>query len=291
VADGPAGPADAGPWPRPTRPTITELRAVTQPPAVRGRRNSEHWVADLYLRALSPHLTRVLLRLGLSANGVTWIMIATGASAGLVLLVPGLPGAALALLLGQLQMLWDCSDGEVARWRRTFSPAGTFLDKVGHFTAESLIPLCLGWRAAGPDASWSDPGPYAYAGALLAVLVVLNKALNDMVHVARAFAGLPRLADAAGVGTPTVGWLARLRRLVRFFPFNRVYHSVEMTIVIFLAAIGDAVLGGLDVTRWLLVALLVLAVPTVLGHLVAILSSTKLAAPAAAAPARPEPGA
>ncbi len=121
--------------------------------------------------------------------------------------------------------------------------------------------------------------------------MVLNKALNDMVHVARAFAGLPRLADAAGVGTPTVGWLARLRRLVRFFPFNRVYHSVEMTIVIFLAAIGDAVLGGLDVTRWLLVALLVLAVPTVLGHLVAILSSTKLAAPAAAAPASTEPGA
>jgi phosphatidylglycerophosphate synthase len=291
VADAPAAPADAGPWPRPTRPTTAELRAVTQPPAVRGRRNSEHWVADLYLRAVSPHLTRVLLRLGLSANAVTWIMIATGASAGLVLLVPGLPGATLALLLGQLQMLWDCSDGEVARWRRTFSPAGTFLDKVGHFTAESLIPLCLGWRAAGPDASWSDPGPYAYAGALLAVLVVLNKALNDMVHVARAFAGLPRLADAAGVGTPTVGWLARLRRLVRFFPFNRVYHSVEMTIVIFLAAIGDAVLGGLDVTRWLLVALLVLAVPTVLGHLVAILSSTKLAAPAAAAPASPEPGA
>jgi phosphatidylglycerophosphate synthase len=291
VADAPAAPADAGPWPRPTRPTTAELRAVTQPPAVRGRRNSEHWVADLYLRAVSPHLTRVLLRLGLSANAVTWIMIATGASAGLVLLVPGLPGATLALLLGQLQMLWDCSDGEVARWRRTFSPAGTFLDKVGHFTAESLIPLCLGWRAAGPDASWSDPGPYAYAGALLAVLVVLNKALNDMVHVARAFAGLPRLADAAGVGTPTVGWLARLRRLVRFFPFNRVYHSVEMTIVIFLAAIGDAVLGGLDVTRWLLVALLVLAVPTVLGHLVAILSSTKLAAPAAAAPASTEPGA
>ncbi|MCU0284423.1 MAG: CDP-alcohol phosphatidyltransferase family protein [Candidatus Nanopelagicales bacterium] len=291
MADAPAAPADAGPWPRPTRPTTAELRAVTQPPAVRGRRNSEHWVADLYLRAVSPHLTRVLLRLGLSANAVTWIMIATGASAGLVLLVPGLPGATLALLLGQLQMLWDCSDGEVARWRRTFSPAGTFLDKVGHFTAESLIPLCLGWRAAGPDASWSDPGPYAYAGALLAVLVVLNKALNDMVHVARAFAGLPRLADAAGVGTPTVGWLARLRRLVRFFPFNRVYHSVEMTIVIFLAAIGDAVLGGLDVTRWLLVALLVLAVPTVLGHLVAILSSTKLAAPAAAAPASTEPGA
>jgi hypothetical protein len=120
---------------RPGRPTVAELREVTQPPAVRGRSTSEHWVADVYLRRLSPYLTRVLLRTPISANGVTWVMIATGASAGLALLVPGLPGGALALVLGQLQMLWDCCDGEVARWRQTFSPAGTFLDKVGHYAA------------------------------------------------------------------------------------------------------------------------------------------------------------
>ncbi|HEX6888565.1 MAG TPA: CDP-alcohol phosphatidyltransferase family protein [Candidatus Nanopelagicales bacterium] len=282
MPDGVAPPPDAGPEPlaRPTRPTIAQLRAVGQPPAVRGRRNSEHWVADLYLRAISPYLTRVLLRLGLSANAVTWIMIATGASAGLALLVPGMPGAVLALVLGQLQMLWDCCDGEVARWRATFSPAGTFLDKVGHYTAESVIPLCLGWRAAGSGTTWSDPGAYAYAGAVLALLVILNKALNDMVHVSRAFAGLPRLEDVAGVGTPTRSGLARLRALVRYVPFNRIYHSVEMTILIFLAALGDLVLGDLGATRALLVAMLVLAVPTVLGHLLAILSSTRLRAQA-----------
>lgn len=261
---------------RPAHPTIAQLRAVTQPPSVRGRRNSEHWVADVYLRRVSPYLTRILLPTGISANAVTWIMIATGACAGLALLVPGIPGAVLSLALGQLQMLWDCCDGEVARWRRTCSPVGTFLDKVGHYTAESVIPICLGIRAAAPEASWADPGPYAYAGAVLAILVVGNKALNDMVHVARAFAGMPRLEDVAGVGTPTIEELARLRRLVRFFPFNRIYHSVEMTILALLAAIGDSVVGGLGATRFLVVAMLALAVPTVIGHLVAILSSTKL---------------
>ena len=45
----------------------------------------------------------------------------------------------LAVVLGQLQMLVDCCDGEVARWRRTSSPAGVFLDKVGHYTTEALI--------------------------------------------------------------------------------------------------------------------------------------------------------
>ena len=68
---------------RPERPTIAELREVTQPPAVRGRKNSEHWVADVYLRRISPYLTRALLPTGVSANTVTWFMIVTGASAGL----------------------------------------------------------------------------------------------------------------------------------------------------------------------------------------------------------------
>ena len=264
---------------RPARPTIAELREVTQPPAVRGRRNSEHWVADVYLRQLSPYLTRLLLPTGISANAVTWLMIATGASAGLALLIPGLVGAVLALFLGQLQMLWDCCDGEVARWRQQFSPAGVFLDKIGHYTAEAVIPVCLGIRAAGGDFSLTDPGPWAWAGALLALLIMFNKALNDMVHVSRAFAGLPRLEDVAGVGTPTSSGLARVRGLVRYVPFNRIYHSVEMTILAFVAALGDAMLGGVGVTQTLLLAMLLLAVPTVAGHVLAILSSTKLKRP------------
>jgi hypothetical protein len=49
-----------------------------------------------------------------------------------------------------------------------------------------------------------------------------------------------------------------------------------MTMLAFLAALGDALVGGLSITRGLVVVLLVLSVPTVVGHLLAILSSTKL---------------
>ena len=75
-------------------------------------------------------------------------MILVGWSTAAALLIPGIWGALLAVVLGQLQMLVDCCDGEVARWRRTSSPAGVFLDKVGHYTTEALIPLALGIRAA-----------------------------------------------------------------------------------------------------------------------------------------------
>ena len=66
---------------RPARPTIAELREVTQPPSVRTRAAAEHWVAHAYLRDISPYLTRILLRAGFSANGVTWLMIIAAAAA------------------------------------------------------------------------------------------------------------------------------------------------------------------------------------------------------------------
>ncbi len=120
------------------------------------RANAEHWTASLYLRDLSPYLTWLLLKTSISANGVTGLMILVGWSTAAALLIPGVGGAALALVLGQLQMLVDCCDGEVARWRNSRSPAGVFLDKVGHYTTEALIPIVLGIRAAGWPLEFPD---------------------------------------------------------------------------------------------------------------------------------------
>jgi phosphatidylglycerophosphate synthase len=268
---------------RPSWPTIAELREVTQPPAIRGRRNAEHWTGDLYMRRISPYLTRVLVRAGLSANNVTWLMIVSGWAAAFALLVPGIGGPLLAVLLTQLQMLWDASDGEVARWRGTSSPLGIFLDRFGHYTAESLIPLGLGVRAAGGvDAVARGDGlGWVCLGALLAVIILLNKALNDMVHVARAMAGLPRVADDDATTAPRVSGLARLRRLARFVPFHRLYHSIELSLIILGAAVVDLVVGDLTGTHWLLALLVPLSLLAMAGHFVAIVSSSRLRAPAA----------
>ncbi|PJJ62346.1 CDP-alcohol phosphatidyltransferase family protein [Compostimonas suwonensis] len=273
-APGPATPtAHAG---RPT--SIAELRSVAQPDAVRQRRNAEHWTASLYLRKLSPYLTWLLLKTSISANGVTGLMILVGWSTAAALLVPGITGAVLALVLGQLQMLVDCCDGEVARWRGTSSPAGVFLDKVGHYTTEALIPLALGIRAAGYPLDFPDDFLWTTLGALLALVIVLNKALNDMVHVARANAGLTKLADRRGESEPTGGLVARARRLARFLPFHRLYHSVELTILAFITAIVGVFVGGELADRVLLVALVPLSILAVIGHFVAIMASKRVRA-------------
>ena len=265
---------------RPARPTIAELREVTQPPAVRGRRSAEHWTGDLYMRHLSPYLTRGLVRAGFSANAVTALMIVTGFAAGPALLLSGLAGAALAVALTQMQMLWDASDGEVARWRGTTGALGVFLDRVGHYGTESLIPLALGARAAGGLDELTDGEGYGWTtlGGLLAVVIVLNKSLNDMVHVARAAAGLSRAADDKATSTPRVSGLARLRRLARFVPFHRLYHSIELSLIILVAAVVDVVVGDLTGTRVLLIVLLPAALLAVAGHFLAIVTSSRLRA-------------
>lgn len=262
-----------------TRPrSLAELRAVTQPPDVRGRRNAEHWTASLYLRRLSPYLTWLLVRTPLSANGVTGLMILVGWSAAAALVIPGIAGAALALLLGQVQMLVDCCDGEVARWRRTSSPAGVFLDKVGHYTTEALIPIALGLRAAGFPFEAPEDFLWTSVGFALALVIVLNKALNDMVHVARANAGLTKLADTKGEAAVSSSGLARLRRAARFLPFHRLYHSVELTMLAFAAALVGLVVGAGIADRVLVGALLPLALLALVGHFVAIMASRRVRA-------------
>lgn len=262
---------------RGSRPTsIAQLRAVAQPPEVRGRRNAEHWTASLYLRNLSPYLTWMLLKTSISANGVTGLMILVGWSTAASLLIPGIAGPALALILGQLQMLVDCCDGEVARWRKTSSPAGIFLDNVGHYSTETLIAIALGFRAAGYPFQAPDDFLWTNLGTLLALIVVLNKALNDMVRVARANAGLAKLADTQSEYAPTHGAVAKLRRLARFLPFHRLYHSVELTMLIFVFGIVGLFVGDPLADRILLSVLVPLALLALIGHFVTIMASKRV---------------
>ena len=251
---------------RPAHPTIAQIREVSQPLSVTGRSNAEHWVADLYLRKISPYLTRLLLKTPITANGVTYLMILTGISISGALLIPGMTGLVLALFLSQLQMLWDCCDGEIARWRNTQSPKGVFLDRIGHYLTESLIPLALSMRIIGwPNDAISD-WKLPFSAAVISILILLNKSFNDIVHVSRAFGGLTKLSDSKDSGAPVKIWLKVAKAPFKILAVQRLFHSVEMTIVITLFAANE-----LLITYGLYVALFV-----TFGHLVAILGSRKL---------------
>ena len=263
--------------PADNHPSLDELRAVAQPAAHIGRYNAEHWAGALYIRHLSIYATRALLPTGISPNGVTWLMIVVGVLGALATPLPGLVGPVLCALAMQVQILLDCSDGEVARWRQRFSPAGIYLDRIGHYATEAAIPAAVGLRADGYTlADPLDVGGWTVLGLFVSVVVLLNKAFTDLVHVARAKTGRPPLEDVAETARSRVSGLAAVRRAFGYLPIFRAFVAIEASLLVLLAGIIDVVRGDLVGTQGLVLLMVPLGLLTAGGHLLGVLTSSRL---------------
>ena len=244
---------------------------MCQPPEILDRVNAEHWAGRLYGRRASPYLTRLLISGGIAANTATWLMLFSGLAAAGVLLIPGWWPAAAAVLLIQLQLLLDCSDGELARWYGTSSPVGIYLDRLGHYVTEAALVTALGVRC---DGGLDQLGGWTTLGLAVAVLVLLIKSETDLVDAARARGGLDPVPDVGNRHAP--GRVRRVRVLLRYLPFYRAFVAIEFSVLVIVAATVDVIAGSLVGSQVLLVVLAPIAVLVVVGHLVSILASNRL---------------
>ena len=251
-------------------PSIAELRARTQPSAVMDRPNGEHWAGRMYLRAVSPYVTRVALRLGWSANAITWMMIAVGLAAAACFAAPS-AWPLLGVVGIQLYLLLDCVDGEVARFTKTQSPVGVYLDRWGHYVVEGSMFAALGVRASGGD----ELG-YVIVGLVGTIFALLSKMETDLVDSARLQSGRGPMPQAAT--TMQRSGLARGRSLARYLPFHRLVHAVEASLVAAVAVVIDLVRDDLTASRITIVALTAIVMIVAPLHLVSILNSTRLTA-------------
>ena len=260
------------------RPDLAELRAVAQPPEVLGRVSGEHWAGKLYMRNASIRLTRLVAPTRTTPDGMTWAMIVAGIGAAVVLTVPRWWSAVLAMLLIQLQLLVDCSDGELARWRRhngaTASGArGIYLDRLGHYITDAGLAVAVGVHA---DGGIGSPHRWTTLGLCTGFLVLITKAETDLVQAARASAGLPPARDDVATATPQVSLLRRLRRIVARFPFNRALLAFELTVLATVAAGASAAAGSDLGMKVLTASLLGIAGFVTLAHLASVLASGRL---------------
>ena len=101
------------------------------------------------------------------------------------------------------------------------------------------------------------------------MLVLWIKSETVLVHVARAGAGLPPAKDTVAMAAPRGGRLAALRRTAGRLPFYRAFVAIEFTGLALIAAlVGE--------TKALVVVLIPIAAITAVGHLLAILTSSRL---------------
>ena len=256
-----------------SRPSLAELRAVSQPESVVGRVSGEHWAGRLYMRQFSIRLTRLLVPTRITADMNTATMVITGPGAALALTVPHLWGAVVAFVVIQIQALLDCSDGELARWHRRTGPIGIYLDRISPYLTDGSLAVAVGVRADGGLTSMNG---WAMIGLATGFLVLLTNAETDLVHGARVQSGRPPVADTVAAASPRAGLVRQLRALAGRLPFNRALLASEMTGVAFIAAVIDSARDGLSATRVLDVALLVIAIIVVAGHLLSTITSDRM---------------
>ncbi|XVQ15964.1 CDP-alcohol phosphatidyltransferase family protein [Spirillospora sp. CA-255316] len=267
---------------RPSRRTasVADVRRWGQPPGLKDRRNEEHWAGRLYMRDLSPYFAWLAMRMGFSPNQLTYMMMACGVAAGVVVSLPATGTGVLWTALGgalliQVYLLLDCVDGEVARYLRQTSVAGVFLDRIGHYLSEVSLLIGLGFAAQG---GWTSGG-YTELGLVAALGAALIKAETDNVVVARAKSGLA--ADPSGGDRalrPRSTGIALARQAASMLRFHRIIGAVELSLLILAAAALDVILGTQTpaAIRVLTVAVAAVAVVQTLLHLVSILASRRL---------------
>lgn len=254
-----------------SKPSVADLRTGGQPPGLKERVNEEHWAGRLYMRDLSPYASTAFVRLGVPPNPITYLMIGAGVGAGAMLTLGGLAAAVVAALLVQVYLLLDCCDGEVARYTGRTSVAGIYLDRIGHYLAEIALLVGLGIRAQG---EW-EAGGWVIAGMAAALGAALIKVETDNVVVARAKAGLGEHVSEAAARPRSHG-LGLARRLASATRFHRVIQAVELSLLVVVAAVIDAVRSDLLATQVLLVVCVAVAALQTVLHLVSVLASRRL---------------
>jgi phosphatidylglycerophosphate synthase len=255
------------------RPSVEEVRRVVQPDTVMGRVSGEHWAGRLYQRHLSVYCTRLLVNTRVTPNSLTWLMLAIGIGAAVVMTVPHVWAAAVAVVMIQLQGLIDCMDGELARWRKITGPVGIYVDRLGHYVTDGGLAVAVGVHADGGLGSIDG---WTTVGLATGFLVLLTKSETDLVHVARAQSGRDRIVDTAESAASQQSMVRRLRAMAGTLPFNRALLAIEMTCLALICSIVDAARGRLTAFRVLDVGLLVVAGIVVVGHLLATVTSSRL---------------
>ncbi|MEU1211549.1 CDP-alcohol phosphatidyltransferase family protein [Streptomyces sp. NPDC005791] len=256
------------------KPSIAELRPVVHPPGVKDRRSGEHWAGRLYMREVSLRITRRLVNTKVTPNQLTYVMTVAGALAAPALLVPGIPGALLGVLAVQLYLLFDCVDGEVARWKKQYSLAGVYLDRVAAYLCDAAVLVGFGLRAADLWGPGRIDWLWAFLGTLAALGAILIKAETDLVGVARHQGGLPPVKEAAS--EPRSSGMALARRAAGALKFHRLILGIEASLVILVVAVLDVVRDDLFFSRLAIAVFAGIALLQTILHLVSILASSRL---------------
>ena len=178
--------------------------------ALRLRRSSradDGFLSTFLIRPISRQLTKRAVPAGLHPAAITAASGVLGLAAAAAYAGGGRGWLVAGSLLLLLSLVIDCVDGEVARYTRTFSPLGGWLDVGSDRVKEYAVYAGLAWAA--------DPHAWGLAAAAFAVLVVRH--FVDFGYAAAVSAAAPIGSSRSPVaalsertsGRPALKWAKR----------------------------------------------------------------------------------
>lgn len=122
--------------------SIKELRKICQD----SREDMTYkicWTARTFVRSTSIYFTKLFLKLGISANQITLIYLLIGIGTGILLIHADVRYWFIGSILIYLSAVFDCVDGEVARYNKSSSSFGQFLDDISYYSTWAYILACM----------------------------------------------------------------------------------------------------------------------------------------------------
>jgi phosphatidylglycerophosphate synthase len=232
-------------------------------------KRDDGFFTTFFVSSWSRHLIRPAARVRLTPNAVTGISIGLAVLAA-VWFSAGTRGAQIvgAVLL-YLSFVLDCLDGQLARYTRTFSPLGAWVDAMADRLKEYVVyvGLAIGYTAG---LSWADGGPdhiWYLAVAAMVMQAVRHMidfsfagALTDAARTGSSWARSPRslleAADAGRFGTPKKGVLGLAQRMERESVLRWVKKAIvlpigeRMALIAVTAAVFNARIAFLALLVW-----------------------------------------
>jgi phosphatidylglycerophosphate synthase len=163
---------------------------------------NDGFFTTFFVSPYSKHIARWAARRGWTPNGVTTVSVAIGFAAAAAFATGERAGMIAGALLLQAAFTLDCVDGQLARYTRTFSKFGAWLDSVFDRTKEYAVfaGLAIGASQAGDDV-------WLLAGAALALQVMrhsIDFSYPAAQHQAMGAVRQPPLEQVLDVIAPSV---------------------------------------------------------------------------------------
>jgi len=105
------------------------------------------WYGRTFKRKISIYLTYLFLHTPITANQVTLLFVIIGLMGALLLATGSRGYLIMGAFLLFLHTILDSVDGEVARYRKTVSSTGIFLELMGHNIVYPSVFICLSFGA------------------------------------------------------------------------------------------------------------------------------------------------